>query len=109
MRTDSSTRISGTGPLTAGAAPTYGIRSQAGPEVEEVTDVLSARTNSYTDAEQRLFQPTLIDDPRPAIDTVALMAMAVMFEGYDEPAAIIEPELSPSIWDDALDVRLACL
>jgi hypothetical protein len=39
----------------------------------------------------------------------ALMAAAEMFEGGTSYAAVIDSPPSPSIWDDALDVRVASL
>jgi hypothetical protein len=39
----------------------------------------------------------------------ALMAAAEMFEGPDPYAPVFDSPPAPSIWDDALDVRVACL
>lgn len=72
--------------------------------------MLSVRVTPARDTEAQAFHPRVIDGTFVALDLEALMAAAAVFEEYDSVAAVIDDSVaSPTIWDDALDVRVSCL
>jgi hypothetical protein len=71
--------------------------------------VLPARIIATAYTEVNAFHPRVMDGTLAALDLEALMAAAAVFEGYDSTAVVDDSVASPSIWDDALDVRLNCL
>ncbi|MEA2683250.1 MAG: hypothetical protein QOK05_1578 [Chloroflexota bacterium] len=56
-----------------------------------------------------VFTPHVIDGTGPAADIDSLMLVMEAFAGYDSCVLTIEDPQSESLWDDALDVRVACL
>jgi hypothetical protein len=55
-------------------------------------------------------RPRVIDGAGPGLDVDGLMTVMEAFAGYDSCLlAIDDPSPTHSIWDDALDVRVACL
>jgi hypothetical protein len=72
--------------------------------------VLPSRVTDTSATEAHAFHPRVIDGTFAALDLEAIMDAAAVFEGYDSVAAVIDDSVaSPTIWDDALDVRLSCL
>jgi hypothetical protein len=78
--------------------------------VQEAMNVLQATARPKPDSRIRAFRPRVINGARAAFDLDALMAAAAVFEGYDSLVPAIDDSTgAPVIWDDALDIRTACL